>query len=265
MESMLLHCPHCDIRYLHPRPNAQVLAQHYSNAKVLHGTSTLERYLERIHNRNNDIDLRNILGWIEQNFHISLEFLHSGLMIDVGCNAAGLLRAAADLGIRCLGIEVDAELCERNREHVKCEVYSGMFDTLPTSYDGLASIVILRDSLEHLLDPVESLKIAHRLLKPGGIVFIDVPNFDCSFVQHNIEAYDWFEADHLFYFSNQAIVNTFNISGFFGAATHTPVGEIDRLDASLMGYRPDQVNDAYDQMLLREKRSRKLWCAGLRQ
>lgn len=264
LESMLLHCPHCDTRYLHPRPSEKVLEQHYSNAKVLHGTHTLERYLLRINSSDNDDYLRDLLHWLQSNFGVSLDYLQTGLMVDVGCNAAGLLRAAMAVGIPCLGIEVDSELCDLNHAHVKCEVYNGMFENLPSTYDGQATIVVLRDSLEHHLEPVRSLKIAHRLLKPGGVLFVDVPNFDCVLAQHNIEAFDWFEADHMFYFSNKAIGNTFGVAGFTSTDTHTPVGIIDRMDAELVGKTSDQINAAYDHMLLTGKLSRKLWCAGLK-
>jgi len=241
-----------------------VLEQHYGNAKFLHGTNTLERYLSRIHNLNNDAELEEMLSWLQREFNISLDFLRSGLMVDVGCNAAGLLRAAMDLRIPCLGIEVDAELCDLNREYVKCDVYRGMFESLPTNYDGQASMVVLRDSLEHHLEPIKSLLIAHRLLKPGGALFVSVPNFDCTLAQHNIEAFEWFEADHMFYFSNLAITNTFKIAGFEQTITASPVAEIDRVDASLTGVNPENINTSYDKMLIAEKRSRKLWCVGLR-
>ena len=264
LESMLFHCPQCDARYLHPRPEERVLEQHYKNAKELHGTNTVPRYLARIHDTGNDDYLRDLFDWLRINFQISLPFLRSGLMVDVGCNAAGLLRAAMAQGIPCLGIEVDSELCDLNREHIACDVYNGMFESLPPTYDGKASILILRDSLEHHLHPTKSLAIAHRLLKSGGILFVDVPNFDCALAQHNIEAFDWFESDHMFYFSNRAITNAFQLAGFTAVATHTPVGEIDRTDAGLVGHQKSEIGRAYEDMLVTAKSGRKLWCAGLK-
>ena len=50
-----------------------------------------------------------------------------------------------------------------------------------TTFDaGSFDAVSLFDVLEHLLDPLSTLRACTRLLRPGGIVFLYVPNYDSA-------------------------------------------------------------------------------------
>jgi SAM-dependent methyltransferase len=57
-------------------------------------------------------------------------------------------------------------------------------DSLNGEYD----VILLDAILEHLYDPAETLKRVKRALRPGGLVFIDVPN-ECSMMTRIGNAY----------------------------------------------------------------------------
>ena len=42
-------------------------------------------------------------------------------------------------------------------------------------YDESFDVVFIRSSLEHMFDPVQVIEEAHRVLKKGGLLFINVP------------------------------------------------------------------------------------------
>lgn len=50
---------------------------------------------------------------------------------------------------------------------------TGAVDVSDASYDGAMSVEVF----EHLFDPLQSAKELYRLLKPGGVVILTVPNF----------------------------------------------------------------------------------------
>ena len=50
-------------------------------------------------------------------------------------------------------------------------------DTLPKLTNGAYDVVLLISVLEHLREPLAALESAHRLLKPGGVLLINVPTW----------------------------------------------------------------------------------------
>jgi len=67
------------------------------------------------------------------------------------------LRAGSECGVR--GVAADLNF------HPSLPFRSGAFD-----------LVVLKDILEHVLAPLDILKEAHRILKPGGAVVLSLPN-----------------------------------------------------------------------------------------
>jgi methyltransferase family protein len=66
--------------------------------------------------------------------------------------------------------------------------------------------VILWHVLEHLENPAETLVQVHKLLKPGGVLVIEVPNL--SSFQSRLAGKHWFHLDierHLYHFTPQGL------------------------------------------------------------
>jgi 2-polyprenyl-3-methyl-5-hydroxy-6-metoxy-1,4-benzoquinol methylase len=98
--------------------------------------------------------------------------------LDVGCSTGFVVEAARDAGWDATGIDLNPSAIEFGRERgldlraVALED-AGFADA---SFDAVS----LFDVLEHLIDPVRTLRACVRLLKPGGIVFMYVPNYDSA-------------------------------------------------------------------------------------
>jgi hypothetical protein len=69
--------------------------------------------------------------------------------------------------------------------------------------------------LEHVHDPVSLLQECYRIVKPNGLLIVDVPNFgcyDCSLFGKN-----WFQIDaprHLYHFTQQTLGRMCEQAGF---------------------------------------------------
>jgi SAM-dependent methyltransferase len=98
--------------------------------------------------------------------------------LDVGCSTGFVVEAARDRGWTAAGIDLNPSAVEfgaaRGLDLRVAALEDAGFE--PASFDAVS----LFDVLEHLLDPVGTLRAAIRLLAPGGIVFIYVPNYDSA-------------------------------------------------------------------------------------
>ena len=103
----------------------------------------------------------------------------TGRVLDVGCGRAALGEAVGALGWEVWGIEQSAEACATagRRLHRLIEADLHDWDRVAdgigdTRFDGL----IFSDVLEHVYDPRGTLEKYLEYVKPGGRVFISVPN-----------------------------------------------------------------------------------------
>ncbi|MFH1827576.1 MAG: class I SAM-dependent methyltransferase [bacterium] len=97
-----------------------------------------------------------------------------GRVVDIGSSTGVLLKLFKDEGWEVLGIEPSESAKYASKKGI--EVINKNFEeiNLPKNkYD----VVILNHTLEHMDNPLKVLEKVHSILKKGGIVFIDVPNF----------------------------------------------------------------------------------------
>ncbi len=99
-------------------------------------------------------------------------------VLDIGAADGSVARRLVERGCRVVGIELDAEAARAAEEF--CErVVIGDAEAidLADAVDGdRFDVVLLLDVLEHLQDPVATLKRAAEQLSPGGRVIVSVPN-----------------------------------------------------------------------------------------
>jgi len=98
--------------------------------------------------------------------------------LDVGCSTGFVVEAARDRGWDATGIDLNPSAIEfgqsrgldvRTVDLADAGFVAGSFDS-----------VSLFEVLEHLLDPISTLRACAQLLKPGGILFLHVPNYDSA-------------------------------------------------------------------------------------
>lgn len=95
-------------------------------------------------------------------------------LLDVGCSGGLLLEFAAAAGWHVEGIEPSGEAVSEARSH-GLTIHQGLYNDvdLPAeSFDVVHSKLVV----EHLPDPGQFLAWCARLLRPGGIVSVQIPN-----------------------------------------------------------------------------------------
>jgi 2-polyprenyl-3-methyl-5-hydroxy-6-metoxy-1,4-benzoquinol methylase len=98
-------------------------------------------------------------------------------VLDIGCGNGNIALALGSLGFNVKGIDVDDASIETANSintfaNVAFEVADANKFTINDEYD----VVICSEVLEHLPHPEELVQSAHRILKPGGIMIVTVPN-----------------------------------------------------------------------------------------
>ena len=129
----------------------------------------------------------------------------SGKVLDVGCGAGGTLKAFANRGTWVL----DAlDLDERNVYILEAVRGFRTFYTcppaqVPEQYD----VVTLVHSLEHFHDPFSTLRDLQGRLRPGGRLFVEVPNAAAN-------PFEYVIADHRTHFTPETLEYLIRRAGF---------------------------------------------------
>jgi len=127
-------------------------------------------------------------AWLKAIEKISGLDLKNKKMLDVGCGWGGHIIAAAQLSADCVGCDVDSQVLEvaelRTRLYgVGAQFYCSAAEKLPfedNEFDYIQSISVL----EHVQDVRLSIKEMVRVLKPGGVGFVQAPNYWIPVEQH---------------------------------------------------------------------------------
>jgi SAM-dependent methyltransferase len=104
--------------------------------------------------------------------------------LDIGCGAGGNLPHLAAYG-RFFGTEVTAELYGPGMELPERPVVLARGEALPFA-DGSLSICTFFDVLEHVEREDDLLGEVHRVLRPGGWVFLSVPAYPFLWSEHDV-------------------------------------------------------------------------------
>ena len=188
-----------------------------------------------------------------------LEAREGGRLLDVGCGNGVFLDVMRQLGWEVTGVDPDGAAVTVARQKLGLQVFEGSLEEagLP---GGHFDAITMNHVIEHVPDPIGTLRECHRVLRPGGRLVVATPNisslgrrlFDDAWVL-------WDPPRHLHLFSQSALRACAELAGLEiselrttarGAPyTHAASGLI-RRDGAIPGGSP-------------ERRGASLWLQGL--
>lgn len=116
----------------------------------------------------------------------------TGSVLDVGCGRGFLLRVFQQNGFDVTGTELSNVACRYAREVLGIPVRVGLLEQLHFP-DNIFDVVVMWHVLEHISDPRPTLVEIARILRPGGIFLVGVPNFASP--EARLTKADWFHLD----------------------------------------------------------------------
>lgn len=108
----------------------------------------------------------------------AIDYVPGGSLLDVGCGNGRYLKTMRSLGWNVRGVEfnrMSVEHCQRDSLEVHCgDLASANFPA--ESFDVIAA----RHVIEHIPAPQAFMAELARLLKPGGVLVVETPNYDSA-------------------------------------------------------------------------------------
>ena len=134
-------------------------------------------------------------------------------ILDFGCGWGFFLGAAKERGWEAFGLEPLPGQAIYARAQFKADVVTDVLheDTFPAGhFDAITAFQVF----EHLPDPADALQKLKRFLRPGGVIFIEVPNIDTWSVRLFRRRHRHFVQDHLNFFSRATLSELLSRQGF---------------------------------------------------
>lgn len=169
----LARCAACGLVMTRPRPDPEALAWYYQDAY----SGESEPAKNKREGARSPI-ARLLNGYRLHVVSKARPVSEADHVLDVGCSYGGFLWLARErTGCRASGVELDAGSVNEALEPEHIDYHQGTLLSagLP---EGAFTVVTFLECLEHDPTPVESLREAHRVLAPGGVVAVEVPNFE---------------------------------------------------------------------------------------
>ena len=140
-------------------------------------------------------------------------YWYRGHLLDVGCFTGRFLSAAEEAGWAGSGLELSVDAVRYCRTELDLDVRR---DTLMTTdfEDESFDVVTMFDVIEHFQEPLCNVQKAARLLRPGGLLYIETPNY--SSVSRLLLGKQWsvFFPWHFYYFDARTLAMTLEMAGF---------------------------------------------------
>lgn len=135
-------------------------------------------------------------------------------MLEVGCATGAVLKAAELLGYDVRGVDLSPYAAEIARRELGLSVYNGELRGAPfraQSFD----IIACYHLVEHLSGPSEFLSRCRDLLRPGGILVVEVPDFGSLFARRQLTRWLHFKPmEHIHHFDERSLSAILTKCGF---------------------------------------------------
>jgi SAM-dependent methyltransferase len=174
-EIKIVRCKDCGLIYRNPRLKEEMNREFYS----LDYYGEYEGMEERISNARLGL-FRKVLLQLDKEVKTK-----SRRLLDVGCGQGHFLKMAQDAGWQVEGVELAKSVCDYAQKNLGIEVMNKSLKEA-SFRQNLFDVVTLWNVLDHLLDPLSTLKEIRRILKPEGVLVIRIPNVYFHLFIHTI-------------------------------------------------------------------------------
>ena len=194
-------CRDCTLRFTQNAPAAGEIGPYYKSETYISHSDTREGFVNKLYHRVREHTLIQKKRLIEK---LTPGSSRQNSILDVGSGTGAFLNTMKQSGWKVTGLEPDENAKRKAKELYQLSLGSSenLFSLPAESLDAITMWHVL----EHVHQLHAYLKQLRKILKPGGNLFIAVPNYT-SFDQHIYKEY-WAAYDvprHLYHFSPWAM------------------------------------------------------------
>ncbi len=212
-----VRCEDCGLVFLNPQPSEEELTQ-------IHRTGNLAE-----ENREAGYPASSEVKRAAAGLYLSeirrYRGAEPGRLLEIGCGDGDFLAQAEAGGWQVTGIEYSPEACEKARQRLKRgEVHAGQIQQAKLASEQF-DLCVVSDGLAGVRSPLDFLAEIHRVLKPGGVLFVATPSTDSWPARIQRQKWREFKAGHLTFYDRQTLQTALFKSGFHEVVVQ-PVGKI---------------------------------------
>lgn len=178
------------------------------------------------------------------------QYRQTGKILDIGAGYGFFLEIARQRGWEVYGVELTDEAVDYCKSK-GITMYKGELHEVnlePEKFDVIISIEVI----EHINNPNEYLKEAHKLLRKGGEFYVTTPNFDSLLRYRLKEKYNVIEyPNHLCYYTRKTLRKLFETNNFTTKSIRTTGISLTRLKTSKGKSSQSFVSETSDDEMLR--------------
>lgn len=188
-------CQHCGILRTTPRMTADATARFYGDdyRDLYTGPGNVESLYESQVERGHGLVklLTKLLPQVDS-------------VYEIGCGAGGLLTPFAQAGKRVAGVDLGDEYLAYGRQQGLDLVHGRAGDLLAHRGEA-ADLVLLLHVLEHYLDLSSSLDETLSIVKPGGLLLVEVPGLATIATGYHGDILRYLQNAHTYHFSGPTL------------------------------------------------------------
>ncbi len=200
-------CKNCMLRFTQNVPGKEAIGKYYQSENYISHSDTSKGFINNLYHKVRKRTLVQKRKLVENTIG-----KQTGNILDLGCGTGAFLNTMKEANWGTTGLEPDKTARAKALElyGLYLENADNFYLLTPKSFDAITMWHVL----EHVHDLHQYIDQLKKLLKPGGKVFIAVPNYtsyDAGYYREFWAAYD--VPRHLYHFSPQAMKKLLNQHG----------------------------------------------------
>lgn len=200
-------CANCALRFTQNAPSPEQIGLYYKSENYISHSETSKGLVNWLYLRVRKITLASKRRFIEDETKIK-----GGSLLDIGAGAGAFAHFMQEHGWKTQGVEPDENAIKRAKEQygLILKPASHLFQLNEATFDAITMWHVL----EHVHDLHAYIAQLKKICKPGGKIFIAVPNYTSYDAVHYDAAWAAYDVPrHLYHFSPAAMHELMRIHG----------------------------------------------------
>ncbi len=198
-EFEIVECANCGLKFTNPRPDIQNSIRYYDSAEYISHDTSKKEILTLVYTY-----ARNVM--LKKKFSIAKRFIKGKNILDIGCGTGEFLNYCKNNKLNAFGVELNKKPRESAAANYSLDVREKISDFNPGNWK--FDCITLWHVLEHIHDLNVAIEDIKKILAPGGVLIIALPNcnsWDALKYEKFWAAYDL--PRHLYHFNKASFQN----------------------------------------------------------